>query len=112
MVTILAAVVGGAYGLFDRTLENTRFQQMRNAQKTIQIAVDQYYAKHNRYPSSLEALTRRYLTKIPDDPTTSFEGNDWLVRGPRGDPGNVAAWKPSTTPPPDGIAEVRSSADF
>jgi len=112
VATILISVVGAAFGVYDRSVENARFQQSRAAQKTLQLAIDQYRARHNRYPTSLAILTRKYLNRIPDDPTTSYPGNDWLVCGPNDNPQSIGAWRPATSPPSDGIAAVRSSTEF
>ena len=110
--SILAIVVGGVYGIYESSIENTRFQQMRANQKAIQLAIEQYHAKTGRYPSSLEALTRGYLNRVPDDPTTQFVGNDWLVIGPSDNTRSVSAWKPSTSPPIDGIFDIRSRSEL
>lgn len=110
--SILAIVVGGVYGIYESSIGNTRFQQMRANQKTLQLAIEQYRAKTGRLPSSLESLTRGYLNRVPDDPTTQFIGNDWLVIGPNDNPRSVSAWKPSTSPPTDGIFDIRSRSDL
>ena len=110
--SILAIVVGGVYGIYESSIDNTRFQQMRANQKVLQLAIEQYRAKTGRLPSSLESLTRGYLNRVPDDPTTQFEGNDWLVIGPNDNPRSVNAWRPSTSPPPDGIFDIRSRSEL
>ena len=112
VVTILATVVGGVYGIYETSIENARQQQMRANQKAIKLAIDQFKAKSGRFPSSLEALTRGYLNRVPDDPTTSYDGNDWLVIGPNDDPKSITAWRPSTSPPSDGIFDIRSRSDL
>jgi general secretion pathway protein G len=112
VVTILAVVVGGVYGIYETSVENARNQQMRANQKIIQLAIEQYKAKTNRFPSSLEALTRGYLNRVPDDPTTAYSGNDWLVIGPNDNPRSVTSWRPATSPPSDGIFDVRSRSEL
>lgn len=111
MVSILAAIVGGVYGVYDGSVQNAKFQQMRANQKLLQAAIEQFHAKTGHYPASLETLTRAYLNTIPDDPTTDFNGNDWLVVGPGDDPQNPAAWRPATSPPAGGVFDVRSRSD-
>ena len=110
--SILAIVVGGVYGIYESSIDNTRFQQMRANQKVLHLAIEQYRAKTGRFPPSLEALTRGYLNQVPDDPTTQFVGNDWLVIGPNDNPRSVSAWKPSTSSMPDGIFDVRSRSEL
>lgn len=110
--SILAMVVGGVYGIYESSIENTRFQQMKANQKALQLAIEQYRAKTGRFPSSLEALTRGYLNRVPDDPTTQFFGNDWLVIGPNDNPRSVNAWRPSTSPPTEGIYDIRSRTEL
>lgn len=110
--SILAVVVGGVYGIYESSIDNTRFQQMKANQKALQLAIEQYRAKTGRLPSSLETLTRGYLNRVPDDPTTQYVGNDWLVIGPNDNPRSVSAWKPSTSPPSDGIFDIRSSSEL
>lgn len=112
VASILAIVVGGVYGVYESSIDNTRFQQMRANQKALQLAIEQYRAKTGRLPSSLESLTRGYLNRVPDDPTTQFVGNDWLVIGPNDNPRSVSAWKPSTSPPTDGIFDIRSRTEL
>jgi general secretion pathway protein G len=112
VVAILASVVGGVYGIYETSIENSRFQQMRANQKSVQMAIEQFRAKTGRFPSSLEALTRGYLNRVPDDPTTQYIGNDWLVIGPNDDPKSVSAWRPSTSPPTEGIFDIRSKSDI
>lgn len=112
VASILAIVVGGVYGVYESSIDNTRFQQMRANQKALQLAIEQYRAKTGRLPSSLETLTRGYLNRVPDDPTTQFIGNDWLVIGPNDNPRSVSAWRPSTSPPSDGIFDIRSRSEL
>lgn len=112
VASILAIVVGGVYGVYESSIDNTRFQQMRANQKALQLAIEQYRAKTGRLPSSLESLTRGYLNRVPDDPTTQFSGNDWLVIGPNDNPRSVSAWRPSTSPPSDGIFDIRSRSEL
>lgn len=112
VASILAIVVGGVYGVYESSIDNTRFQQMRANQKALQLAIEQYRAKTGRLPSSLESLTRGYLNRVPDDPTTQFVGNDWLVIGPNDNPRSVSAWRPSTSPPTDGIFDIRSRTEL
>lgn len=112
VVAILGTVVGGVYGIYESSIDNSRYQQMRANQKSVQLAIEQFRAKTGRFPSSLEALTRGYLNRVPDDPTTQFVGNDWLVIGPNDDPKSVGAWRPSTSPPTEGIFDVRSRSEF
>src|SRR5687767_7393964 len=78
VVSILAIVVGGVYGLYETSMDNASLQQMNANRKALKIAIDQYKARTGRFPNSLEALTRGYLNRVPDDPTTAFTGNDWL----------------------------------
>ena len=110
--SILAIVVGGVYGIYESSIDNTRFQQMRANQKALSMAIEQYRAKTGRHPSSLEALTRGYMNRVPDDPTTQFVGNDWLVIGPNDNPRSVGACRPATSPPSDGLFDIRSRSEL
>lgn len=113
VVSILALLVGGAYQIYSTSTSDTRYQAMRANLKMMKTAIDQYRARTGSYPSSLEALTRSYLSKVPDDPTTERVGNDWMVIGPNDDPSVAANWRPAAgTSPSGGIADVRSSSDF
>lgn len=109
-LVILALIVGAAYQVFNSGAEDARYQSMRNNQVLLQKAIEQYRARNRRWPPSLEALTRKYLNRVPDDPMTAFEGNDWLVMGPGRDPSDSQAWTKATSPPASGIARVRSSS--
>jgi general secretion pathway protein G len=110
VLIILALLVGSAYEVYTSGVDNARFQTMRNHQVMLRKAIEQYHARTQRYPPSLEALTRKYLNRVPDDPLTASEGNDWMVIGPSGDPTDPNSWFPATTPPPEGIFDVRSSS--
>ncbi len=110
VLVILGLLVGSVYEVFSSSADTARFQTMRSHQIAIRKAIEQYHARNQRWPASLETLTRKYLTKVPDDPLTDYEGNDWLVIGPSGDPSNPTSWVPSLTPPGEGIYDVRSSS--
>ncbi len=113
VVTILSLLVGGAYQVYTSSTADTRYQSMRAQLKMLKTAIDQYHAKTGNYPSSLEALTRSYLNRVPDDPTTQQAGNDWMVIGPADDPADATKWRPATgEPPAGGIADVRSSSEL
>lgn len=112
-LTIVGALVGGVYSLYDTSVENARVQQMRANLKIIKQAIEQYHARNGSFPTSLEVLTQKYLTQVPDDPLTSYTGNDWLVIGPTGNPMNPNDWKPAAKEPlPNGIFDVKSSSGF
>lgn len=112
-LTIVGALVGGVYALYDTSVESARVQQMRANLKIIKQAIEQYHARTGRFPTSLEVLTQKYLTKVPDDPLTSFQGNDWLAIDPTGNPMNPNDWKPAAKDPlPNGIFDVKSSSGY
>lgn len=115
VLIILALLVNAAYETYQSGVDNARFQTMRNHQKMLRKAIEQYQARTQRYPPSLEALTRKYLNRVPDDPLTPGSGNDWLVIGPNDDPTDPLSWVPAVPPPggslpPEGIYDVRSSS--
>lgn len=82
VVTILGSLSGGIYGLYNSSIMEARAKTSQSQERAIKTAIDYYFAKNNSYPPSLEALTKSYISKIPDDPMTDFIGSDWLVRGP------------------------------
>ncbi|MBI3892262.1 MAG: prepilin-type N-terminal cleavage/methylation domain-containing protein [Candidatus Wallbacteria bacterium] len=113
VVAILSLLVGGAYQIYTSSTTDTRYQAMRANLKMMKTAIDQFHAKTGAYPTSLEALTRSYLSRVPDDPTTERIGNDWMVIGPNDDPNDSSKWVSATAgPPTGGIADVRSASDF
>lgn len=112
VAAIIAVVVSGVYGIYESSVDNSKMQQMRANQKAIQMAIEQFHGRTSRYPTSLDILTRGYLSSVPDDPTTDYQGNDWMVIGPNADPRSAAAWRPATSPPGDGIFDVRSSSSL
>ena len=110
-LTILASLIGGVFSLYATSVENARVQKMRANLTLIKQAIEQYYAINGKYPTSLEILTRRYLSKLPDDPLTDYRGNDWLVIGPDGNPLDPNSWRRAANDcPPTGIFDVRSSS--
>lgn len=109
-LVILGLLVASAYEVFSSGADDARYQTMRNHQQVIRKAIEQYRARNRRWPPSLEALTRKYLSRVPDDPLTGFDGNDWLVLGPSGNPSDPTSWTPAASPPPDGIYDIRSSS--
>lgn len=115
VLIILALLVNAAYETYQSGVDNARFQTMRNHQKMLRKAIEQYHARTQRFPPSLETLTRKYLNRVPDDPLTPRSGNDWLVIGPDDDPTDPLSWVPAdpsggTTLPAAGIFDVRSSS--
>lgn len=110
VLIILALLVNAAYESYQSGVDDARFQTMRSHQAMMRRSIEQYFARNQRYPPSLEALTRKYLNRVPDDPLTASKSNDWLVIGPGGDPTNPEDWVNARTPPQDGIFDVRSSA--
>jgi hypothetical protein len=56
---------------FSATFEKARFKyeenKVDNALLLVQLALRAYQAEHGNYPATLQALTPRYLTKIPTD---------------------------------------------
>lgn len=107
VVTILGSLSGGIYGLYNSSVMEARQKTSQSQQRALKTAIDYYFAKNNSYPPSLSALTKSYMSKIPDDPLTDFIGSDWLVRGPKSD-----VWVSSVSGvlPAEGIYDVRSSA--
>jgi prepilin-type N-terminal cleavage/methylation domain-containing protein len=107
VVTILGTLSGGIYGLYNSSIIEARQKTSISQQRAIKTAIDYYFAKNNSYPPSLNALTKSYMSKIPDDPLTDFIGSDWLIRGPKTD-----VWISclSTSLPAEGIYDVRSSS--
>lgn len=107
-VTILGAIAGGIYGIYDTSAHNARVNTMRSQRRAIKNAIEQYYSQRGNYPPTLLALTKRYLNEIPDDPLTSFQGCDWLVRGPS----PTASWVSSigTSGPAGGVFDARSAS--
>lgn len=113
VLIILTLLVGSAHEVYNSGVDNARFQTMRNHQALLRKAIEQYHGTNQRYPASLDTLTRRYLSRIPDDPLTPFVGNDWMVISPHADPTLASSWKtPGTTdyPPLEGVFDVRSSS--
>ncbi len=109
VVTILGTLAGGIYGIYDTSTHNARVNTMRAQRKALKQSIEQYFAKNDTYPPSLEALTKSYLSKIPDDPLTSYTGCDWLIKGPL--PG--AKWistRTSAVTPVEGIFDVTSAS--
>ena len=106
MVTmiILALIVNVAYQSFDTGVDDARFQTSRANQSILRRAISQYQSRTQTFPPSLETLTRKYINRVPDDPLTSFVGNDWLMISPSGDPSNPTSW--TTNPPPAGIFDI------
>lgn len=65
-------------------------------------AIDQYYADHNKYPSTLDALvSEKYLRALPVDPFT--QTTDWQTELSEPDPNNPAA--------DPGVYNVKSSSE-
>lgn len=113
VIGIMAMLVGGTYQIYFSSAADARFQMMQANRSLLRAAITQYRARHNRYPASLEVLTRSYMNRVPDDPTTLFEGNDWMVIGPGQDSTKTTNWVTATVQtPPGGIADVRSASDF
>lgn len=110
VLIILSLLVGSAHEVYNSGVDNARFQTMRNHRSLLRKAIEQYHASTQRYPPSLETLTRKYLSRIPDDPLTPYVGNDWLVIAPNADPSDAASWQAADSPPPAGIFDVRSSS--
>jgi general secretion pathway protein G len=110
VLIILSMLVGVAQEVYTSGVDNARFQTMRSHQSMLRRAIEQYHARTQRYPASLNALTRKYLSRVPDDPLTPFVGNDWLVISPSDDPSQSASWTSASTPPMEGIFDVRSSS--
>jgi len=110
VVTILGALSGGIYGLYNSSTMEARRKTSQAQQKSLKTAIDYYFAKNNTYPPSLEALTRSYVSKIPDDPLTNFIGNDWMVRGPSKDIWLSSRSSISSSAPAEGIYDVQSAS--
>ena len=108
VITILGSIAGGIYGIYDSSAENARKNSSLSKRKALKEAIEHYFARHDKYPPSLQALTKSYLSKIPDDPMTDYQGCDWLVKGPRA----TDSWVSSrfSTSPADGIFDVRSAS--
>lgn len=112
VVTILSLLVGGAYQVYNSSTRDARYQSMRAHLSLLKTAIDQYNAKTGDFPTSLEVLTRSYISRVPDDPTTEFVGNDWMVIGPNDDPSDGSLWRTAASESPDGgIADVRSASE-
>ncbi len=110
VLIILGLLVSSAYEVYQSGVDTARYQTMRNHQTMLRKSIEQYHARTQRYPPSLEALTRKYLNRIPDDPLTASPENDWLVIGPNADASDSASWTIATSPPLEGIFDVRSSS--
>lgn len=108
VVTILGAIAGGIYGIYDTSAANARKNASNSKRKAIKQAIEHYFARHDKYPPSLESLTKSYLSKIPDDPLTDYGGCDWMIRGPQ----QNSSWVSSryATAPAEGIFDVRSAS--
>jgi len=108
VVTILGAIAGGIYGIYDTSAYNARVNASHSKRKAIKQSIEHYFARHDRYPPSLEALTKSYISEIPDDPMTEYDGCDWLVRGPNA----TDSWLSSrlASAPADGIFDVKSAS--
>ena len=108
VVTILGSIAGGIYGIYDSSAANARKNASHAKRKAIKQSIEHYFARHDKYPPSLEALTKSYLSQIPDDPLTDYAGCDWLIKGPR----PTDSWVSSrfATAPAEGIFDVKSAS--
>ena len=107
VVTILGSLTGGIYGLYASSTLQARQKASQQKERALKTSIDYYFAKNNAYPPSLEALTKSYVSEIPDDPLTEFIGNDWMVRGPST---NTWVSSRSSSLPAEGIYDVRSAS--
>lgn len=119
VLLILGLIVNSAYQVYNSSVDNARYHTMRSQVALMRKAIEQYHATSGNWPPSLEALTQKYMNRVPDDPLTGTEGNDWMVIGPGSDRSDLSTgtWWPakdlSSIPPTHpltrGIYDVRSS---
>jgi len=108
VLSILGTLVAGIYAVYDTSVHSARVNSMRAKRRAVKEAIEQYYARYDTYPPSLEALTKTYLSRIPDDPMTNFYGNDWLVHGPISTESWISSL--STSIPAGGVYDIRSAS--
>jgi general secretion pathway protein G len=79
-LTILSILVGFAIPEVIHQIEQSKKQTQRQNQRTINKALQDFFADHGRYPSSLSEMTNAthpYFEDIPIDPITGRA--DWKV---------------------------------
>lgn len=71
VVAIIAILATIGFAIYLRLLQNARDAKRQSDLRTIQSALEQYYADNFNYPSSLNPLSsgsKVYITTIPQDP--------------------------------------------
>lgn len=98
LVALLASLVAPVViGSVQRAKESTLKENLYVLRK----AIDDYYADTGRYPAELEDLVqKRYVRKIPRDPTTDSKNSWQLIRAETDGKSDVV-----------GILDVRSGSD-
>jgi len=82
-IMIVLAVIGILLSLaqpsFSTSVHRAREATLQEDLFIFRDVIDQYYADHEEYPPTLEALVEaRYLRKIPKDPMTGFD-TTWIL---------------------------------
>ena len=82
-IMIVLAIIGILLTLaqpsFTTSVQRAREATLQENLFIFRDVIDQYFADHDEYPPTLEALVEaRYLRKIPKDPITDSEAT-WLV---------------------------------
>lgn len=67
-IAVISILAGIGLTSLERANRTARDGERRSDIETIRGALEDYYAKYNRYPPSLSSLTGSFLAVLPDDP--------------------------------------------
>ena len=79
VLVIIGILLTLAQPSFSTSVQRAREATLQENLFIFRDVIDQYFADHDEYPPTLEALVEaRYLRKIPKDPTTGSDAT-WLL---------------------------------
>ena len=84
VISIISILATMALPSVQRSLVRAKETNLRRSLFIMRGTIDQYYADHGSYPSSLQDLeTAKYVRQIPLDPFTG-RNNTWITIPPEG----------------------------
>ena len=84
VVAIISILATMALPSFQKSLVRAKETNLRRSLFIMRDTIDQFYADHGRYPSSLQDLeTEKYVRQIPMDPFTG-SSDTWITIPPEG----------------------------
>jgi len=99
VLSIIGILASIAQPNFQKSIIRAKETSLRRSLFVLRDVIDQYYADHGKYPSSLDELVeKKYIRQVPEDPFTRSRST-WILIPPEDDPGG-------------GVYDVHSGSDL